>query len=219
MARGVDDVALREPLLRGGWRCSFVPSVLNVDTEAAAPLFPNTLNFLCRQNLWTRIHHSQWAATQVHGFLNGLLPLSAVCTAAALVVAGEVAWAALGVVAAASAAHFVSGALLIAISHANVMRCVAAHGRDIPCSPARVLVASLLYVPVTSVMQIGITAWVCTVRRVVWRGVHYSVTHGPVPLLRITHDEQDHARAAAKLSRGRSHSATVDVHAEGTKYL
>lgn len=211
---GVDDVSLREPLRRGGWQYRFVVAALNVDTsEPPARMVPNMIHFLGRQNLFTRIHHKEWVLVHSIGSMFPLLPLVAAMAAMVLTAVGGAPGAkASATLLAGAAAHAVGNSLLLVAVHALVRRAAARHSVKVGCGLLRIFMASLMHMPMIYIVNLYATLWGIMARHFVWRGVHYEVSISPSPMMRITRDEQDEARAAAGKGSGNGKPAAV-VHA------
>lgn len=204
MSRGVDDVAMREPLRRGGWRYSFVPSACNVDRDAAPALYPHVTGFIRRQVAANRPHHRQWRAVLFFFALMTVLPLAAAVIAVASATARAAPWRVVGYVCAAVAAHHIAESAFLVWLHATIRSGTAAYGVHISCGSARMLAAALTFLPLTKLVNIYTSVWAAFTPTLVWRGVHYAFVDRPVPALRIVRDEQDDARnAAAKAGKPR----------------
>ena len=166
-----EDVTLPAKLRKKHLKLVFVPSIISVNHEETD--FAGCMRFIYRQLIWTRLHHAPgwWMSVFLH-FLMAILQLFAIGLATVLAVQGE--WLHAGILFGAVGFFMAVQVGLVFLIELNIRRFLIARGE----SGTRLRLVTIL---ATLICQFLTIPWLwrsLTIRRLEWRGIHYTLGDG-----------------------------------------
>lgn len=166
----VEDVSVVTALRKAGWKFRLVPDCIAV--EDGEPGLAEVTAFIHRQDLWARIYHPKWLLVMGHALLGAFLVILPLLLAAAGILTGEFSLALHAI--AIGAGYVVCLFLLLLLLESDVNGTLDKTGQARQRWSARLVMRTLLAIPVVALFQAWTSVRAQFARQVAWAGVHYT---------------------------------------------